>query len=754
MTTNDADRHNLEQQLLAYVHAENYQPVKPRVIARKLQLDEDTTRELKKLIKRLVKKGSLEYGQKHLVCKPSEKKKKDKSLVTGVFRRNPNGYGFVRPNEALGSSSREFDIFIPARKTLDASNGDIVQVRSKKKHEQGEVRYSGEILEVIERETHQFVGTYKERSGLGIVVVDGNVFAQAIPVGDPGAKNAVENDKVVIEMVRFPSQWHEGEGVIVEVLGARGQPGVDTLSIIREFGLPDDFTEPVLESAREQAEKFDETVGDRVDLTKQTTITIDPFDARDFDDAISLEVLENGHLQLSVHIADVSHFVPTGSPVDVEARNRATSVYLPDRVIPMLPEIISNNLASLQPGRVRYAKTAVIEMLPNGTRISTEVLNTAIQSDRRFTYEEVDQFLEDRAAWQEKVRPEVFGLLERMHELAMTLRQQRLQRGAIELSLAEIKIDLDKQGQVKGAHLVEHTESHQIIEEFMLAANEAVAEMLTDNGIVFLRRVHEPPSPRKLKMLTQFVRELGIPCESLESRFETKRVLEEVLGKPEEQAVNFAVLRSMQKAIYCPREIGHFALNSKNYCHFTSPIRRYPDLTVHRIIDSLARGTQPPDKFAQQMNLGAHCSDREQRAEASERELVKVKLLNFLAKRIGHHMQAVITGVEDYGLFARGIDLPAEGLIHSNSLQEDHYYYDADTHSLIGHKQGNAYRMGDVIQVEIFRVDLDRRELDLRIVQKLKSGGPAKQAKKPSRSTKQRPEKTSRTKKKRRRKRK
>ena len=438
----------------------------------------------------------------------------------------------------------------------------------------------------------------------------------------------------------------------------------------------------------------------------------------------------------------------------MEARNRATSVYLPDRVIPMLPEIISNNLASLQPGRVRYAKTAVIEMLPNGTRISTEVLNTAIQSDRRFTYEEVDQFLEDRAAWQEKVSPEIFGLLERMHELAMTLRQQRLQRGAIELSLAEIKIDLDKQGQVKGAHLVEHTESHQIIEEFMLAANEAVAEMLTDNGIVFLRRVHEPPSPRKLKMLTQFVRELGIPCESLESRFETKRVLEEVLGKPEEQAVNFAVLRSMQKAIYCPREIGHFALNSKNYCHFTSPIRRYPDLTVHRIIDSLARGTQPPDKFAQQMNLGAHCSDREQRAEASERELVKVKLLNFLAKRIGHHMQAVITGVEDYGLFARGIDLPAEGLIHSNSLQEDHYYYDADTHSLIGHKQGNAYRMGDVIQVEIFRVDLDRRELDLRIVQKLKSGGPAKQAKKPSRSTKQRPEKISRTKKKRRRKRK
>lgn len=752
MTTNDAERHNLERQLLDHVLAENYQPVKPRVIARQLQLDEDSTRELKKLIKRLVKKGLLEYGQKHLVCKPS-KKQKNKSLVTGVFRRNPNGYGFVRPNEALGSSSREFDIFIPARRTLDASNGDIVQVRSRKKHEHGEVRYSGEILEVIERETHQFVGTYKERSGLGLVVVDGNVFAQAIPVGDPGAKNAVENDKVVIEMVRFPSQWHEGEGVIVEVLGARGQPGVDTLSIMREFGLPDEFTEEVMESARQQAEKFDETIGDRVDLTQQTTITIDPFDARDFDDAISLELLENGHLQLSVHIADVSHFVPAGSPVDVEARNRATSVYLPDRVIPMLPEIISNNLASLQPGRVRYAKTAVIEMLPDGTRVSTEVYNTAIRSDQRFTYEEVDQFLANREPWKEKLTSEVFHLLERMHNLAMTLRQRRLQRGAIELSLPEIKIDLDKQGQVKGAHLVEHTESHQIIEEFMLAANEAVAEMLTDDEIVFLRRIHEPPSPRKLKMLTQFVRELGIPCESLESRFETKRIIAEVHGKPEEQAVNFAVLRSMQKAIYCPREVGHYALNSNNYCHFTSPIRRYPDLTVHRIIDSLARGTQPSDKFAQQMNLGAHCSDREQRAEAAERELVKVKLLNFLAKRIGHHMQAVITGVEDYGIFARGADLPAEGLIHANSLQDDRYHYDADTHSLVGHRQGNAFRMGDVIQVEIFRVDLDRRELDLRIVQKLKSGGPAKRTQTASsRPTKKRATEKRRSKKKRRRK--
>ncbi|MFV1966560.1 MAG: ribonuclease R family protein, partial [Pirellulaceae bacterium] len=454
--------------------------------------------------------------------------------------------------------------------------------------------------------------------------------------------------------------------------------------------------------------------------TRLTVITIDPKDARDFDDAISLEVLENGHWQLGVHIADVSHFVRPRSPLDREARDRATSVYLPDRVIPMLPEIISNNLASLQPGRVRFTKTVFIEFTAEGVVTHRELHNSAIRSCHRFTYEEIDHYLADRETWRSRLSRGVFDLLDRMHTLAMVLRRRRLDHGSIELTLPEVKIDLNNQGEVKGAHVVEPTESHQIIEEFMLAANEAVADKLNELELNFLRRIHAVPDPRKLRDLTQFVRELGIECESLESRFEIQRIVAEVAGRPEEHAVNFAILRSMQKAVYSPEVERHYALHSDNYCHFTSPIRRYPDLTIHRMVESLLAGKRPPDHFDRQALLGEHCSQREQRAEKAERELTKVKLLRLLSQRIGESMDAVITGVERFGLFAQGTRLPAEGLIHVNSLQDDHYHYDPLTRSLTGHREGNRFRLGDLIRVEVARVDVDRRELDFRFVARQK----------------------------------
>jgi ribonuclease R len=291
---------------------------------------------------------------------------------------------------------------------------------------------------------------------------------------------------------------------------------------------------------------------------------------------------------------------------------------------------------------------------------------------------------------------------------------------------------------VTGAHLVKNTESHQMIEEFMLAANEVVARMLGQAGLNFLRRVHEPPDPRKLTALTTFIRELGIECESLESRFEQKRIVALVAGQPEEHAVNYAVLRSMQKAVYAPTDEGHYALNKEHYCHFTSPIRRYPDLTIHRMIETLARGKRPVDDFDRMVILGEHCSDREQRAAAAERELVKVKLLGYLARRIGEQMDAVITGVEEFGLFAQGVELPAEGLIHVDSLGDDYYRFDRDSHSLAGYQKGNRYRLGDVIRVEVAHVDIDKRELDFRVVKRLGSthrGRPeARGERKPERS--------------------
>jgi ribonuclease R len=308
-----------------------------------------------------------------------------------------------------------------------------------------------------------------------------------------------------------------------------------------------------------------------------------------------------------------------------------------------------------------------------------------------------------------------------MHELAMIMRTRRLAAGSIELALPEVKIDLDKRGEVVGAHLVVNTVSHQIIEEFMLAANESVARLLSQANLNFLRRIHEPPDPRKLHALTSFVRELGVECESLESRFEIKRVIAAAQGRPEAHAVNYAVLRSMQKAVYGPSDEGHYALAKEHYCHFTSPIRRYPDLTVHRMIETLARGKRPPDDLERMILLGDHCSDREQRAAAAERELVKVKLLMYLAKRIGEQMDAVITGVEEFGLFAQGTELPAEGLIHVDTLDDDFYRFDRQSHSLAGYRSGNRYRLGDVIRVEVAHVNVDTRELDFRIVKRLGS---------------------------------
>ncbi|HEX4128818.1 MAG TPA: ribonuclease R [Pirellulales bacterium] len=728
------DRESWEASLLAVVAAAEYRPVKPRVLAKKLGIAAEEIDDFKRLVKRLIKHGKLSWGAKHLVRLPSAaeatsgtdspsptagKKKHSGPTVTGTFRRAQGGFGFVRPTTAKPADGRDHDIYIAAEHTLDAASGDVVLVRPLKAASRNG-RFPGTrgaIIEVLERQTRQFVGTYFEAGGNAYVQVDGTLFKDAVYVGDPGAKSARADDKVVFEMVRFPTAAQQGEGVISEVLGPRGQPGIDTLSVIREFDLPEEFAPDALEAARLEADKFDESIPPgRTDMTGEVVITIDPVDARDFDDAISLVRMENGHWLLGVHIADVSHFVRPGTALDREAWQRATSVYLPDRVIPMIPEIISNGLASLQPDRRRYTKTAMIEFTADGARVSVDLHSAVIRSRRRFTYEEVDEYLADREAWHSKVAPEVHALLGRMHELAMMLRGRRMRRGALELTMQEIKIDLDQEGRVAGAHRVVNTVSHQIIEEFMLAANEAVAGRLKEEEVSFLRRIHAAPSDMKVRALNDFVTGLGFETEGLTSRFELQKLLGDVAGQPEQYAVNYAVLRSLQRAEYSPEEDGHYALASDCYCHFTSPIRRYPDLTVHRLVNTLTAGRKPKSDHTELVVLGQHCSDRERRAESAERELVKLKLLAYMSTRIGEEMDAVITGVEAFGLFAQGIEIPAEGLIHISSLGDDMYQHDKATHSLNGRRSGNQYRLGDRVRVKVAVVDIDRRELDFKLV--------------------------------------
>ncbi len=715
---------SLEKSILELVNGPNYHPVKPKVIAQRLGVPREEVPQLRRLIKSMVKRGLISFGKGHVVRPVSSLRETVKQIV-GTFRRSEGGYGFVRPKGEFATLTSG-DVFIPVSRTGDASTGDIVRVELTEPAGVNGEGPRGKIVEVVQRQTLQFVGTYFEAGRFGYVEVDGGLFPAAIFVGDPGAKGVQPDDKVVIEMIRFPTAYHEGEGVIVEVLGRRGKPGFDTHLVMREFDLPEEFPEDVLEEAREQTRAFREAVPpDRLDLTRLLCITIDPPDARDFDDAVSLEQHPDGSWRLGVHIADVAYFVPPRSALDREAYNRATSVYLPDRVIPMLPELISNGLASLQPGRLRFTKTVFVDYTPDGIVTHREFHRSVIRSRQRLTYEEVDAFLADPGHFETKWGAEICRLLAGMHRLAMILRRRRRQRGALELILPEIKVELDSSGAVCGARLIEHTESHQIIEEFMLAANEAVADFLQEKGLFFLRRVHKDPMLRKLRELNDFVAGLGIRSESLESRFALQQLLTAVAGRPEQYAIHYAVLRSLQRAIYSPRPEGHFALATDTYCHFTAPIRRYPDLTVHRLLDAVLEGRKPVTDYYQLVAIGEHCSEREERAEMAERELIKLKLLNYLQERIGLEMEAVVTGVERYGLFVQGVELPAEGLIHVSTLRDDVYRFDRKTHTLSGHRSGNTFRLGDRLKVVVARVDLDRRELDFRLANLNKNGGKA-----------------------------
>lgn len=754
----------LRAAVLTYTANPAYRAVKPKVIAERLGLEGDTAALCKKVIKKLARERELEFGPNHLVlpidpdhpsrenlapapeadgegAKAERKRSKDGKHVVGTLRRIKSGDAFVRPEGTPPSAERDLDIYVPAKQSHDAASGDVVRVVvSSRPGPRG--KPTGRVTDIVERATNVFVGTYDEVAGNAVVDIDGKVFGEPIYVGDPGAKGVNVGDKVVVEMVRFPSQVRDGEGVITKVLGDRGAPGVDTMAVKYEFGLPGDFPEAVLENAREEAAKFDESIPDgRRDLTAEVVVTIDPKTARDFDDAISLKKLDNGHWELGVHIADVSHFVQPKTALDNEAYDRATSVYLPDEVIPMLPEVISNNLASLQPDKTRYAMTALLEMTPDGAPVHCEVFKSAIKSRRRFTYEEVDGYLAAKklvgpdsllagrkGELPDGLTPEVDRLLADMFELAMTLRKRRFERGSLELSMPEVEIDLDNEGRVSGAHVAENTESHQVIEEFMLAANEGVARRIADQGYLFLRRIHGSPDPRKSRALTEFARSLGLPADNLQDRFELQELLDRVKGDPRQHAVNFATLRSMQKAVYSPEDEGHYALASDCYCHFTSPIRRYPDLTVHRLIEALnlhasGDGPKPVNEMALLMQTGDHCSEREGRAAQAERELKKVKLLNYLSDKIGTEMEGVITGVEKFGIFVMGKDLPAEGFIHITALGDDYFSYERSAHAIVGRRAGASFRLGDPVRVAVAAVDVDSRELDFRYLGKPKPPG-------------------------------
>ena len=731
---------DLLTRILHAVSRPSYTPVKAKALSRRLNLSDDEYPEFRKTVRALIRDGRLAVGRNQTL-RPADVH----GTVTGTYRRTASGHGYVRPHPVDGVAGA--DVQVREGRSLDASTGDTVLVRITRAATRM-ADPAGDVVRVVERATRTFVGTYFERDGEGLVRVDGTVFAHSVSVGDPGAKGAKPQDKVVVEMLRFPTADDRGEGVITEVLGPLSQPGVDTLAVIRAHGLPEEFPPEALAEARAVADEFRDTdLGGREDFTQELVVTIDPKDARDFDDAVSVTAdPKTKHWVLTVHIADVGHFARPGGHLDAEARRRATSVYLPQKVIPMFPEVISNGLASLQEGKVRYVKTVRMEFTAGLQKGHVSFFNGAIRNRKRFNYEEVQELFDgmanvgregDAASGRtgdvsrrvgddkhpathvagspEPTDPDVLAMLRRMKDLALLLRKKRLKRGAMELTMPEAVLEYDDSGRVIGAHFAEHNLSHQVIEEFMLAANEAVAEHLTHHDVPFLRRVHPAPNEEKLTAFAQFAGLLGYPIRRPQDRFELQRVLDETAAKPERAAVHYALLRSLKQAAYSPIQDEHYALASQHYCHFTSPIRRYPDLVVHRLLDRLIRHKKATADANELVALGEHCSKLERRAEAAERELVKLKLLQYLSGKLGERFDAVITGVADYGFFAQVERFPAEGLVHISSLVDDYYQFDEAGHALEGKRSRRRFRLGDRVRVEVARVDVARRMLDFRL---------------------------------------
>jgi ribonuclease R len=720
------------ERILDFLRQPAYQPMETRRLARAMGIAEAEYGDFHDAVDALRRVGRVVLGSGNAVMLPQPR-----GEVVGTYRGNPRGFGFVVPDE----DTVHGDLFIAPGGSLDAVTGDTVQCRVVRRGQrEGKQAFGGQVIRVIKRGNSQFVGELRQEGGIWFVQPDGNTLHVPIMVGDVGAKACHSGDQVVVEIVRYPSEGRPAKGVIVERLGKRGQLGVDLLSIIRQYQLPDEFSDEAMADARAAIDSFDleAALAARVDLSDMTIITIDPDDARDFDDAISLERLRPGSggagrakgggkrsgeaaWELGVHIADVSTFVREGGELNEEAGTRGTSVYFPGFVIPMLPEVLSNGLCSLQEGEPRLCKSAFIRYDEAGNVVGTRFANTVIRSTKRLTYREASAVLEGKKG---RLSKPVVELLQRMDTLAKAIQRRRLVEGMIVLDLPEVELVFDESGQVTDAQPADTSFSHTIIEMFMVEANEAVARLLEGLGVPFLRRTHGVPDEASLEALAKMLRAAGWAVPKKLAPEDLQRLLAPVRGKPEGYALSLAVLKSMQTAEYSPAAIGHFALGSKSYAHFTSPIRRYPDLMVHRLLGlhvtkrlkASKRGGHDgvPDE-AELKEWGRRLSSASRQAEAAEREFKTLKVLQLLATKTGDVFEGVVTGVTNFGMFVQHPRFLIDGLLRLENMTDDWWEVDVNTGRVRGERTRQAFAMGSRIKVRIAEVDLSARQLGLRL---------------------------------------
>ena len=585
------------------------------------------------------------------------------------------------------------------------------------------MRLSGKIIEVLERAQNKFVGELiKLREGW-IVQPDGTQFLEPISVDDVTAKNAKEKDKVVVEIISYPSEDYLARGVIVEVLGKAGRYETEIKSVIRQYNIPEEFTEDCYEQARIAAEKFNAEHSERrEDITNKVTITIDPPDAKDFDDAISLEKNSQGNWVLGVHIADVSHFIEADSPLDNQGKIRGNSVYLPGKTIPMLPEILSNGICSLQPDQKRFVKSVYITYDDQANILTKRFANSIMRSAQRLTYLQADGVLRGHT---KGIKPEVVELLKNAETLSRIIEQRRDKNGTLHLDLPEMELVYDKAGRVIDAHPADTSYPHTMIEMFMVEANEAVASLMDKLNVPLMRRIHPDPDPLTLKELARLVRCLGYKLPRTPDRFSIQNVLDAVKGTDSSIAINTVVLRSFEKARYSPLRVGHFALASEHYCHFTSPIRRYADLVVHRVLQAyLDKSLDLADEkqiLPKQIlvEVGNHLTFTEERAEDAEEELKNVLILQMLSGHLGDELDCVVTGLTNFGIFVRSKKYDIEGLIQMADLGPDDWKYNPNACAVIGTSTGFAVFLGRPMKVRIISINVPARKLSVAPVEPL-----------------------------------
>jgi ribonuclease R len=635
------------------------------------------------------------------------------NLVVGKFSATTKGFGFILPeNPELE------DVFIPPDAIGGAMHGDRVVARMHKRHVSGKA-VEGEIIRVVTRANTKVVGTFESSRNFGFVLPDDRRIGRDIFVHKDEFHGAKSGAKVVVEIVEWPQKQKSAEGRIIEVLGQRGDPGIEILSIIKDNNLATEFPPEVEKAAaRVPTTISEEDLLGRRDLRDLNMVTIDGDDAKDLDDAVHVERMKNGHYLLSVHIADVSHYVRENTPLDKEARTRGTSVYLVDRVLPMLPPRLSNGICSLNAGEDRLALSAQMEIDGRGQVVNHELFPSVIRVKTRLTYNIVRQIIADHDEELRNKYADLVGPLEEMERLCRILRDRRLRRGAIDFDFPEIKVKLDNEGKPVAIEKRIRSIAESIIEEFMLIANETVAEHMHWLGIPSMFRVHEEPDEEKMARLNVLLSNFGqhLPKTQEIRPMALQKVLSKIAGRPEERIISTVMLRSLKQARYDAENLGHFGLAATYYTHFTSPIRRYPDLILHRLIRETFSTGDVSAKRRQKLStmlpeIALHSSERERAAAEAERATVDLKKVEYMAQFVGEEFDGIINGVTAFGFF---VEIPngIEGLVHVSSLDDDYYQYAEEQYALIGERTGNTYRLGDPVKIRVAKVNPAERTID------------------------------------------